>query len=57
MYSGLAYIVTLNICGLIAITHTCRIIVHFKRLGSRHFLKEMKIQSILLKYNMIFRQT
>ena len=33
------------------------IIVHFKRLGSRHFVKEMKIQSILLIYNMIFRKT
>ena len=32
-------------------------IVHFKRLGSRHFVKEMKTQSILLKYNMIFRKT
>ena len=32
-------------------------IVHFKRLGSRHFVKEMKIQSILLIYNMIFRKT
>ena len=32
-------------------------IVYFKRLGSRHFLKEMKIQSILLKYNTIFRKT
>ena len=33
------------------------VIVHFKRLGSRHFVKEMKIQSILPKYNMIFRKT
>ena len=32
-------------------------IVHFKRLGSRHFVKEMKIQSILLIFNMIFRRT
>ena len=27
-------------------------IVHFKRLGNRHFEKEMKIQSIVLKNNM-----
>ena len=33
------------------------VIVHFKRLGSRHFVKEMKIQSILLIYNMIVRKT
>ena len=32
-------------------------ILHSKRFGSRHFVKEMKIQSILLKYNMIFRKT
>ena len=32
-------------------------IVHFKHLGSGHFVKEIKIQSILLKYNMIFRKT
>ena len=32
-------------------------IVHFKRLGSRHFVKEMKIQGILPKYNNIFRKT
>ena len=37
--------------------HDYSIIVHFKRLGSRHFVKEMNIQSILLKCNMIFRQT
>ena len=33
------------------------IIVHFKRLCSRHFVKEMKIRSILLRHNMIFRKT
>ena len=33
------------------------IIVHFKCLGSRHFVKEMTIQTILLIYNMIFRKT
>ena len=32
-------------------------IVHFKRLGSRHFVTEIITQSILLKYNMIFRKT
>ena len=32
-------------------------IVHFKRLGSRHFVKEMKIQSSMLRYNMILRKT
>ena len=37
------------------VTETLTAIEHFKRLGSRHLLKEMKIQSILLKYNMIFR--
>ena len=31
--------------------------VHFKRLGSRHFVKEMKIQSSMLRYNMILRKT
>ena len=32
-------------------------IVHFKRLGSRHFVKEKKIQSSMLRCNMIFRKT
>ena len=32
-------------------------IVYFKRLGSRHFVKEMKIPSSMLRYNMIFRKT
>ena len=35
----------------------CNTIVHFKRLGSRHFVKEMKIQSSMLRYNMILRKT
>ena len=41
-------------CDTIELTAT---IVHFKRLGSRHFVKEMEIQSILLIYNLIFRKT
>ena len=49
MYS---YKILRNQAGISTIT-----IVHFKRLGSRHFLKEMKIESILLKFNMIFRKT
>ena len=37
--------------------HNYAFIVHFKRLGSRHLVKEIKIRSILLRYNMIFRKT
>ena len=37
--------------------HRTKTIVHVKRLGSRHFVKEMKIQSIFLKCKMIFRKT
>ena len=35
----------------------CSAIVHFKRLCSWYFVKEMKTLSILLEYNMIFRKT
>ena len=31
-------------------------IVHFKRLGSRHFVKEMKTHSILLKLQYYFQK-
>ena len=33
------------------------LIVHFKRLGSWYFVKEMKTLSILLEYNMTLRKT